>query len=471
MVHSHHVVALKEGIVPRWAAYEQSLRHAFSSRRPLVPWRNHGVVPPEEYEAIWADILRAEPATGSRLMYVHVPFCANHCLFCGFYRNRFKAEHSAAYTQLVCEELIREAGRPQVGSVPIHAVYFGGGTPTALDAEDLYRLICTIRERFPLANDCEFTVEGRMSHFTDEKIEACLEAGANRFSLGLQSFDTTVRKKQGRRSTREEAVAYLEKLIARDRATVVVDLMLGLPFQTDAVWERDLDTVLQLAPDGVDLYTLAVFPGTPLHRALAQGSMPAGAARDELGLYYAAGVERLLDAGWTQISNSHFARTTRERNRYNLLMKEGAETLAFGSGAGGNLGGYSFQRNGDLEAWTGAVEAQKPALSGLYRADALEPVRALITGQLERGRLDLATLLGSEELACAERVSTEPTREILIETMHQQLQTWSGQGLLELRGLRAELSVSGRFWSTNLRNELITLLEQTMPGAIQQENV
>ena len=129
----------------------------------------------------------------------------------------------------------------------------GGGTPTALEAEDLHRIIKTCHELFPLANDCEFTVEGRLSYFTDDKIESCLEAGANRFSLGVQSFDTEVRRRMGRLSSKEDLIRGLEHLCSYDAAAVIIDLIFGLPGQNDENWDEDLKIVSSLPIDGVDL--------------------------------------------------------------------------------------------------------------------------------------------------------------------------------------------------------------------------
>lgn len=95
-------------------------------------------------------------------------------------------------------------------SAPIHAVYFGGGTPSALSAHDLARIITTLREKLPLAPDCEITIEGRVLNFDAERIDACLDAGANRFSIGIQSFNSKIRKKMARTSDGPTAIAFME---------------------------------------------------------------------------------------------------------------------------------------------------------------------------------------------------------------------------------------------------------------------
>src|SRR5690606_11449817 len=136
----------------------------------------------------------------------------------------YTADAASAYVDLLIAELEREASAPVIARQPVCAVYLGGGTPSALSADGLSRVLGAVRRCLPLAPDCEVTVEGRIIHFDGDKVEACLEAGANRFSIGVQSFDTDVRRRQGRRSTKQEEIAFVEALCERGRGTIVIDL-------------------------------------------------------------------------------------------------------------------------------------------------------------------------------------------------------------------------------------------------------
>lgn len=250
---------------------QDPLQFAFKQRGAHMVGAAGEIFPESEIQRVWAD-LQQQPRSGQAVMYLHVPFCANHCLFCGFYRNKWREDYSAPYADALIKELELEARSISSLSGPINAVYFGGGTPTALHAKDLARVIRRIRELYPLSADCEITVEGRIFHFDDDKISACLDAGANRFSTGVQSFDTKTRQRQGRKATRDEALRFFEGLRDRNRAAIVCDLILGLPYQTEEIWKSDLKTVVDLELDGVDLYTLAVFPGSPLSKAIEKGA-------------------------------------------------------------------------------------------------------------------------------------------------------------------------------------------------------
>jgi len=423
-----------------------AVREAFPQRRPRPPWAGRQPVPAGEQARRWARQLASDAAARKRLAYVHVPYCANHCLFCGFYRSRAQPERLASYASLPIREIEREADARAVAGAPIHAVYLGGGTPTALEASDLARLLRTLRARLPLAPDCEITVEGRVLHFDAEKVDACLEAGANRFSIGVQSFDTGVRRRQGRKASREALLRFLRALRDRERAALVVDLLIGLPGQTPEVWRRDLAACLELEPDGADLYALNVFPGTPLQRAIESGRSAPAASLAEIGSLYAEGVATLGAAGWHQISNSHFARTTRERNLYNLLIKQGADCLAYGAGAGGSLGRIAFALEPDPDRYADAVRRGKKPLAGMHEAGPLQPLQDAVVGGLEQGRLDLLRAGVPDPETAAPLVSQ-----------------WFRAGLLEDPGPVLRLTTAGRFWAPNL---IRALLEVLAPAAL-----
>lgn len=428
---------------------EYPLRDAFSRRSAVMPFRGRQRMPDDEVQSRWSLLLSQSAMPKKRLVYVHVPFCANHCLFCGFYRNAYLPDIGATYVDLVIREIEREASAVAICERPVHAVYIGGGTPTALSADELFRLLSTIRTRLPLAADCEITVEGRIIHFDPEKIDACLEAGANRFSIGVQSFDTDVRRRQGRRSSRQEAIKFLENLSDRDRATLVIDLIYGLPGQTLPIWQQDLETATALAADGIDLYGLNIIPGTPLFTAKAAGKFPDISELDQLGEFYCAGDRLLQRKNWRRLSNNHWGRTTRERNLYNLLIKEGADCLAYGAGAGGSLGAYSYGLTSDLEQYGEQVSAGRKPIAMLTASDSLQPVRDVITASFEVGHLDLRSL---------DQIAGQEISPIFSPLLGQ----WQKAGLLSVMDGIVELTVAGRFWYGNLISAFQNILNDRL---------
>lgn len=416
------------------------LREAYTSRSPVIPWLAFRPVPEEEVARGW-ETLRQTPRTGKSVAYVHVPFCSNHCLFCNFYRNSTRGGISSSYVDSVIREIENDAATPMGQSAPVHAVYLGGGTPTDLEARDLGRLLETLRRCLPLANDCEITVEGRPTGCTPDKISACLDAGANRFSFGVQSFDTAVRKRLGRKMGREELRDFLGALCAMDRAAVVCDLIFGLPHQTEESWLQDLDTAIGIGLDGVDLYALTLLPSSPLANALRKGSLPAGATIPEQASLYALGVQTLERAGWRHLTSAHFSRETRERNLYNQLVKSGASCLAYGAGAGGSSGGMSYLVAADLMRHREAVTEGRKALGGLYHAGPGHAAKAVVTAGTEIGRLDLAR---AEEAGAPGLCAV--TAPLVLQ--------WQQAGLVTCDGSVLRLTLAGRFWHTNLTSAL-----------------
>lgn len=422
------------------------LSGAFTARRAVMPFRGKKRVEPQSVPFHWAEALATRSSGAERLAYVHIPFCANHCLFCGFYRNAYTPSIAGEYVDLVIRDIEREATHAVIQGGPVTAIYLGGGTPSALTAVELSRLLLTLRRELPVTADCEITVEGRIIHFDAEKIDACLEAGANRFSIGVQSFDTEVRRRQGRRSSREEAIAFLEALRQKTGSAMVIDLMYGLPGQTMEVWRRDLETATAIAPDGIDLYGLNLIPGTPLFTAMEAGKFAAAPKLADLGNYYRTGCEILNALSWRQVSNNHWARTPLERNLYNRLIKEGMDCLAYGSGAGGSIGELSYGLTGDLAGFGEAVKAGRKPIGMMMASDNLQGLRHLVTGNLETGLLDLAAL----DRAAGQDIST-----LLLSLIEQ----WQAAGLLKTAGSVSELTIAGRFWYGNLITALHDIIE------------
>ena len=428
---------------------KQSAPKAFPERQALMPVWGGVPMPRPQWQNIWKKKL-PHATDVDALAYLHIPFCANHCVFCGFYRNAWKDSQSSVYTDKIIEEMAAEA-EVRTGEGKIRAVYFGGGTPTALLTEDLVRLIRACYQYLPLAEDCEFTIEGRMSHFDLEKAQACIEAGANRISIGVQTFNTAIRRRLGRKHSGDEAFEYLAKLCELD-AVIVADLMFGLPNQTDDVWQNDIARAAELPLSGLDTYAFNLYPMLPINRMIEKGAFPTPPGFDIQADQYAYTVETLLEKGWEQVSNSHFAYPGRgERNRYNTLIKSDIPCLAFGSGAGGNFGGFSYQVQGDLESYLATPKGEK----NIAFMSGHSPNKALLSKvqhDIETGRLNPLLFDGNK------------TAQKLI-AQWQEMQLFKepdSDGLIRL-------NTSGRYWSpTLIRKLMLTLPTQEKDQTMQK---
>ena len=428
---------------------KQSAPKAFPERQALMPVWGGVPMPRPQWQNIWKKKL-PHATDVDALAYLHIPFCANHCVFCGFYRNAWKDSQSSVYTDKIIEEMAAEA-EVRIGKGKIRAVYFGGGTPTALLTEDLARLICACYQYLPLAEDCEFTIEGRMSHFDLEKAQACLEAGANRISIGVQTFNTAIRRRLGRKHSGDEAFEYLAKLCELN-AVIVADLMFGLPNQTDDVWQNDIARAAELPLSGLDTYAFNLYPMLPINRMIEKGAFPTPPGFDIQADQYAYTVETLLEKGWEQVSNSHFAYPGRgERNRYNTLIKSDIPCLAFGSGAGGNFGGFSYQVQGDLESYLATPKGEK----NIAFMSGHSPNKALLSKvqhDIETGRLNPLLFDGNKA-----------AQKLIAQWQEMQLfKEPDSDGLIRL-------NTSGRYWSpTLIRKLMLTLPTQEKDQTMQK---
>ena len=428
---------------------KQSAPKAFPERQALMPVWGGVPMPRPQWQNIWKKKL-PHATDVDALAYLHIPFCANHCVFCGFYRNAWKDSHSSVYTDKIIEEMAAEA-EVRTGNGKIRAVYFGGGTPTALLTEDLVRLIRACYQYLPLAEDCEFTIEGRMSHFDLEKAQACIEAGANRISIGVQTFNTAIRRRLGRKHSGDEAFEYLAKLCELD-AVIVADLMFGLPNQTDEVWQNDIARATELPLSGLDTYAFNLYPMLPINRMIEKGAFPTPPGFDIQADQYAYTVETLLEKGWEQVSNSHFAYPGRgERNRYNTLIKSDIPCLAFGSGAGGNFGGFSYQVQGDLESYLATPKGEK----NIAFMSGHSPNKALLSKvqhDIETGRLNPLLFDGNKA-----------AQKLIAQWQEMQLfKEPDSDGIIRL-------NTSGRYWSpTLIRKLMLTLPTQEKDQTMQK---
>lgn len=424
---------------------------AFARRAPVMPWRSSRPVAAAEAAALTRTLLDT-PRGERSVAYVHIPFCHNHCLFCGFYQNPWRAELSSGFVDTLIAEVAAAARRRLVAEGPeLEAVYLGGGTPTALAAGDLVRLIAALRRHLPLAADCEVTLEGRLHDFDLAKAQAAVAAGANRISLGVQSFDTQVRRRLGRKASREEAIAKLTELAQLEGVALVVDLMYGLPGQDAECWARDVATGAGLPLDGLDVYALNVWPNGPLAQAIAGGkALPLPALADQARAYVEAG-RALRDQGWRQISHAHYARTPLERNVYNRSVKEGAACLAFGPGAGGNAHGLRWRNTSDLALWEARVAEGACTIGDLARSGERQRAESLVIAGLEAGRLDCARVE-------AEAPGFRATADAL-------LANWCAAGLADLDGDQLVLTQAGWFWMTTLTAGLHAALDQAAQAA------
>lgn len=288
-------------------------------------------------------------------VYIHIPYCRSRCSFCNFYYGKASEAEIADYAALLARE-ITEWGPRIRGTV--NAVYFGGGTPGLLAPEDIRRVLSAVRESVPLANDAEITWETRVEGLDGARLDAVLENGVNRFSIGVQTFDTALRRSLGRSSGKETVLETLSRLAGRNQAAVTVDLLYGLPGQTPQSLAADLDTICnETALSGFSFYRLRAHEDSLLAEQIRKKQMPEVPSLEECFELYRLCGERMEAAGARRISFKHYAFGTRERNCYNTLSAWKLPCVPFGINSAGRLNIYRFKQTDSPGEYRRMVES------------------------------------------------------------------------------------------------------------------
>ena len=327
----------------------------------------------------WAQAVSRPPREAT--LYIHIPYCRSRCSFCPFYRGSADEREWQTYVTLLETELRQTA--PSFAGTVISTVYFGGGTPSDLMPDAIRRLLRTVKECYCLANDCEITLEARIDGFDGERIAAALENGVNRFSLGVQTFDTGLRRTLDRKSDRETVLKLIARLTGSGQASVAADILYGLPGQTPESLLRDLDTaVKETALSGISFYRLNLHEKLPLADKIRQGLMPEIPGEEECFDLFSLCEERLKEAGAKRLSFKHFSLHPRERDLHNELCAWKSSCIPFGIGAGGRLGSWRFKQTGEFEVYRRLTEEGRKPLASAGKFPADHAAGARIAGQL-----------------------------------------------------------------------------------------
>ncbi|WAW10419.1 heme anaerobic degradation radical SAM methyltransferase ChuW/HutW [Oxalobacter vibrioformis] len=422
---------------------EKKVMPSLARMRPQMPQWEGGTFAEFAPEAFMA---RPESPLA---LYVHVPYCHHHCTFCPFYINQTKKDWSQAYARLLLKEIADTAHvlRDVIHKREVNVVYFGGGTPSDLEKDDLAAVIRSLRETFRFAADAEVTVEGRTTGFTPEKGQAWAAAGANRFSLGVQSANTRLRKKLGRLSSREQVGETLNGL-CDSGATVVIDLLYGLPGQDVPLLLDDIRYLSEETPvHGLDLYELRRFPDSPLDKAINRGKMPPIPELADKARMFGAAYQRLADYGFEHFSPKHWRRDGKERSLYNRLARAQTDMIPFGSAGGGRLGAIGLGMARDIKTYTEMVEQGEKPLSRI----AISPLAA------EEGGFSYVL---DESLEILRLPSLREWPASHQEAGEKLLAQWHEAGLILPQDdeCGASLTCAGHFWSGRMKKLLLDLV-------------
>jgi len=275
-------------------------------------------------------------------MYVHVPFCSTTCDFCAFYQERPSKKGFDSYFNGLKREFQLD-GSDRFFST----IFIGGGTPGILSTDQLEEIGGLIKAQ-NLSSSCEWTVEIAPAEITPEKLETMLEIGVTRISLGIQTFDSSLMQELGRAHSVETALKSYSLVRSVGFESVNLDLIFGMPGQSEKMWENDLRQAVELEPDHLSTYCLTFEEDTALFVKLSKGELKIDPEKE--AVFYEKAWDFLPQQGYAQYEISNFAKPGNECI-HNLNTWGMNEWIGYGPSASTQYKGIRRKNLSNLEAW------------------------------------------------------------------------------------------------------------------------
>ncbi|MCY7906345.1 radical SAM family heme chaperone HemW [Bacillus inaquosorum] len=268
--------------------------------------------------------------------YIHIPFCEHICHYCDFNKYFIQSQPVDEYLNALEQEMINTIAK--TGQPDLKTIFIGGGTPTSLSEEQLKKLMDTIiRVLKPSSALSEFAVEANPDDLSAGKLKILKEAGVNRLSFGVQTFEDDLLEKIGRVHKQKDVFASFERAREIGFDNISLDLMFGLPGQTLKHLDHSLNTALSLDAEHYSVYSLIVEPKTVFYNLMQKGRLHLPPQEQEAEMYEMV-MGRMEAHGIHQYEISNFAKAGME-SKHNLTYWSNEEYFGFGAGAHGYISG------------------------------------------------------------------------------------------------------------------------------------
>ena len=295
--------------------------------------------------------MQAKPSSA----YVHIPFCTQICYYCDFSKVFIKNQPVDAYL----EHLIQETRSYEIGK--LRTLYIGGGTPTALSAQQLAYLLTELPKIMDLSEVEEFTIEANPGDLDPDKITVLKESQVNRVSLGVQTFDNKMLKKIGRSHQEQDIYDNIRHLKQAGFDNISIDLIYALPGQTMDQVKENVAKAIGLDIPHMSLYSLILENHTVFMNRMRRGKLPLPKEELEAEMFEYI-IEELEKAGFEHYEISNFSKPGFE-SRHNLVYWDNAEYYGLGAGASGYVDGIRYKNHGPIRHYLEAVEAGKARIT------------------------------------------------------------------------------------------------------------
>lgn len=300
-------------------------------------------------------------------VYIHIPFCVQKCVYCDFLSAPATKERQKAYVEALKREIEEEA--KYYSDYKIETVFFGGGTPSILEAEEIAECLAVLRKNYPISQDTEITIEMNPGTATPQKLQGLRKAGVNRLSIGLQSAQNEELKLLGRIHTWENFLQTYDMARAAGFTNINIDLMSALPGQNCETWEDTLQKVLALKPEHISAYSLIIEEGTVLYDQLEQ--YPSIPSEEDDRLMYQRTKELLHAYGYERYEISNYALKGYE-SRHNTIYWTRKAYVGFGLGASSMVADRRWNNTTDMTRYLAPDTEKKENLQALSAQECME---------------------------------------------------------------------------------------------------
>lgn len=385
-------------------------------------------------------ILSAKPdQKRPKAIYVHIPFCKIICPFCPFFKNRIDDYDINSFLDSLLQE-ISFVSKFSWNKHLIEAVHIGGGTPTALPSSYIVRIVEYLKTFFSLDPNCEISIESRFFDMTRNYLKKIRNAGINRISFGVQSFDTKVRRSIGRLADKSVITKIIGDALDIGFPTVSVDLMYPLLHQTIQTWESDINKINELGINGACVYR---FNSHKRNLNSHKEKTPQQDIELEYKLFKIADQFLCKTLKWERVAGSYYAKKNASFRYINFHYSTENDVLPVGPGAFGQIGSLLFENDNNL-----AKYLSHDIQESNFR---VWPIDELYCDSW-----------GYHDLSVKLNLNTEKKPQQKISRIEDLILSLIDRGLAERDGNFVKLTEIGVFWSRNIYLDFQKILEEEL---------
>lgn len=279
--------------------------------------------------------------------YLHIPFCEHICHYCDFNKVFLKGQPVDEYLRALDQEMKRTLSQYPTNN--LDTIFVGGGTPTSLNEQQLERFCENINKNLPKSEELEFTFEANPGDLTKAKLQILKDAGVNRISLGVQTFNEELLQKIGRVHRKKDVFQSIENAKTVGFQNISIDLIFSLPTQTLADFKESLTEAFSLDISHYSAYSLIIEPKTVFYNLMKKGKLPTPGEDLEASMYELL-MEEMKKNGFRQYEISNFSKPGFE-SKHNLTYWNNDYYYGFGAGAHSYLNGLRRSNSGPLKKY------------------------------------------------------------------------------------------------------------------------